>query len=448
MPLRMSGKTNKQSKALNWIGIVLLLLGCAFLLATLSSSRKLRETQTELKESGRPLTLEEVVPETIPDERNAAIELSAAVEHLKKEEFGESDLFSELRDAARALNKEPADAGVLERFGRLYDSGAVAEALALIEEGILKDGYQNELDFSKGYALALPHIGELIGLSRILAATVQLQRADGDHAGAWDTALTSLRLANALEEEPLLISQLVRNGSINRAIESIRSLDYAAAPRSHLAEIDALLTRIEDPAPYVAALDTERLVGQQYFGMSGAELAQLNGQRGDLAHDILMGAYQFLPPLRNRDRAEHSNALRKMADYMSQPFAPGDLQFAERIHADIPPYSVISKMTVPAFGTLKSKMTATFAEASITRAGLAVQDYHDRHGAYPPDLATLGRDDLLDPFNGEPLRYQSDGTGFTIYSVGENLSDDAMAAGSDEISWLFSEPSNARPQSP
>ncbi len=73
-----------------------------------------------------------------------------------------------------------------------------------------------------------------MSLSKILAATVQLQSADGDHAGAWDTALTSLRLANVLEDEPLLISQLVRTANINVAIESIRSLDYAVAPPSHL----------------------------------------------------------------------------------------------------------------------------------------------------------------------------------------------------------------------
>jgi hypothetical protein len=446
----MSDKTNKGFRTLNWIGVVLLLLTFVFILASLSSSRKLRESQTQLRDSGRPLTLEEIFPERIPDEENAAIELATAVGQLKKEEIGESDLFSELRDAAKELLEDSADADALDRFRRLYASGAVAEALTLVEEGILKDGYHNELDLSQGIMLKLPHIEELMGLSRILAATAQLQAADGDQAGAWDTALTSLRLANALKDEPLLISQLVRTASINRAIDSIRSLDYSAAPRSHLAEIDALLTRMEDPAPFVTALDTERLlIGEQFFGPDGAKRAQLTdtSQRG-LGHNIVMGAYQFLPPLRQRDRAEHSNALREMADMMSQPFAPGDLQLAKKIHADIPLYSVISKMTVPALGTLKSRMTTTFAEASITRAGLAVMDYQDQHGAYPPDLASLGRDDLMDPFNGEPLRYRSDGTGFTIYSVGEDQTDDSAATGSDEITWSYSEPPNAPPESP
>ena len=117
---------------------------------------------------------------------------------------------------------------------------------------------------------------------------------------------------------------------------------------------------------------------------------------------------------------------------------------------DVPSYSVITRITVPAFGAIKKHMTSLFAEARVTRAGLAVLEYQRQNGTYPADLASLGRDGLADPFTGEPLVYRPDNSGFTISRVGLNLTHDAdgFAQGdSDDIIWRFSEPLNAAPGS-
>ena len=276
-------------------------------------------------------------------------------------------------------------------------------------------------------------------MARILAATVKLQAAEGDQAGAWDTALTSLRLANVLEDEPLLVSQLVRIASIRMAIESVRSLDHSAASATHLAEIDGLLASLVDPSPFVAAVDGERLVGEQFFGASVSEITQLTA----LGTSIMRGAYQAIPPLRQMDRAAHSNAMREFAEAMGQPYSPSDLDLPRGIRRDVPIYLVISKMTMPAIGKFKNYMTDMFAEVNVTRAGLAVLDYQQQHGTYPTDLASLGRVGLLDPFTGAPLRYGADDKGFTIYSVGSNLIDDAVGAPPgevDEIHWQHRDP--------
>jgi hypothetical protein len=439
----MDRKNNKRSNGLNWFGGLLLLLAFLFILVSLSANKGMQEAQAALEADGRPMTLKELVPTEIPEEHNAAIELESAVQQLKDEAIGESDLFSQLRDAAMELLRDDPDPGALDEFRRLFVSGAVAEALALIENGILKEGYRNDLDLSQGAALKLPHITDLIGLARILAATVQLQAADGDQADAWNTALTSLRLANVLEDEPLLISQIVRTASIKMAIESIRSLDYSAAPAGHFSEIEGLLASMYDPAPFVAAVDGERLMGEQYFHASGSEMAQMINSSGDLSLNIVMGAYQIIPPLRQMDRAAHSNALREFAEAMADPFSPSDLELNQRIGNDIPSYSVISRLTVPSIGAIKDGMTNMFAEVNITRAGLAVLEYQRQHGTYPRDLASLGMENLIDPFTSEPLYYRADDTGFTIYSVGSNLTDDTVGfppGGLEDINWRHLEP--------
>jgi hypothetical protein len=71
------------------------------------------------------------------------------------------------------------------------------------------------------------------------------------------------------------------------------------------------------------------------------------------------------------------------------------------------------------------------ARALVTRAGLAVERYRLAEGHLPKSL-----DDLVpiytkitpeDPFNGENLRYRRLKTGFVVYSVNDDLSDNGGA---------------------
>jgi hypothetical protein len=72
--------------------------------------------------------------------------------------------------------------------------------------------------------------------------------------------------------------------------------------------------------------------------------------------------------------------------------------------------------------------TRTIAHLRAARTGLAVQRYRLAKGALPDTLAELVPAYLdsapIDPFDGRSLRYEKRGTGFVIYSIGEDLSDD------------------------
>lgn len=57
------------------------------------------------------------------------------------------------------------------------------------------------------------------------------------------------------------------------------------------------------------------------------------------------------------------------------------------------------------------------ARRLLVRAAVRVLDARFRTGQWPVDLAELG-DVPLDPFDGKPLRYSTDGRGFLLYSVG------------------------------
>lgn len=64
----------------------------------------------------------------------------------------------------------------------------------------------------------------------------------------------------------------------------------------------------------------------------------------------------------------------------------------------------------------------------LARIAVALEQFRMRHGAFPETLEALEPDayggSLLDPWDGNPLRYWHDRQGFLLYSVGGNLVDD------------------------
>jgi len=108
----------------------------------------------------------------------------------------------------------------------------------------------------------------------------------------------------------------------------------------------------------------------------------------------------------------------------------------------VPLHCVMTRMAVPGMSGIKMGMTGMFAEARVTRVGLAAIDYRNEHGSYPATLDVLGLEEVADPFNGEPLNYRLEGDGFVIHSVGRDAADDggwqpAGTPDNDDISWRY-----------
>jgi len=428
-------------KSLTWLGVVLLVIAGALIVATVTANKAVDRAYAALEAEGRPMTLDSVQPEPIPDQDNAALVYDAAVEQLEEEMADEGDLFSRIASAAADLISKNADPKDLEAFRKLYQQGAVAKAIAAVREGSLRPGYQQDLDLSEGMELQLEHIQPLLKLARILAATARMQAADGDQAAAWETALTGLRLANALEEEPLLISQLVRIATLRVAVDTIQQLDLTSGPMpASAAGADDLLRQFESPDPMVAAIDTERIWIGEFMNSPSAWQALTD----DTNTKGLTLLYQVVPPLRHYDQAAHLTNMAEYARNMGEPYSPDtDPSFAKRMHADTPAYCLLSRMCTPAIGGIKPRMTESFADARVTRAGLAVIEHRNRTGSYPTDLQSLGLEDATDPFTGEPLVYRPDTSGFTLYSRGQDAADDHGTPLDDQrngdVVWRYSE---------
>ena len=302
------------------------------------------------------------------------------------------------------------------RFRRLTRQNVAADGLQLLATGAARPGCRYNLNYSQGPNLLIPHVAELHDLTRIVCAVARVQSADRDPA-AWDSALTALRLANALQHEPLLISQLTRVALFHKANDTIRILAAQSCPTpDQQAQLDALLQSCDDRAPLVQAMDGERILfGDWAFRhLSRADL------RPGMGTPWTLPAAIFFPPLFHLDHAVYLRTLHDAALRAQRPFdavAARSGEESDAFHA-VPKYCVLTRLCVPVLSRTRQQFAVMSAESRVTRTGLAILRQRQQKGGWPASLAELGSASLADPFSGQALVYHVDPTGFTIGSVG------------------------------
>lgn len=426
---------------LKWGGIVVLVLGFAYGALEIASRRALKREYEALRAEGRPLELREIVPAAIPDAENAALVYNAAIQMLKSEPpvkldgytppsgRGIVNLFEQLGDVASVALGSPTNTVAAEQAARLLGHPRVVEFLADIERGSARPGYRQELDYSQGPGMLLPHLSANRMVSRVLSVLARQQAVAGHAEAAWRTALMGIRFADSLRDEPILISQLVRKALLEIAVDALRSVAEIAPPSvENGAKLETLLASFESHEPLVRCLDGERLFfGEWAFRLRASEIISLSGNDSRRMRLISWG----LSPFKGADHAAYLRILRACARNAAEPYAPRDAGIRDQMINEVPRYCIMTQRLVPALSATKAKFTAMIAQIRVTRAGLSVIRHKQEHGTFPDDLQALKLANADDPFTGKPLIYRPTARGFMIYSVGVNLGDDGGTGGED-----------------
>ncbi|MCX7046334.1 MAG: hypothetical protein NTX50_12720 [Candidatus Sumerlaeota bacterium] len=379
--------------ALKWTVIVMIALGLIYIVLLVGSVRSLRHAYAELAAQGRPMKASEIIPPEVSPEENAAPLYQAAVQQLKTEPAG------------------------------------TTEALRLLELAAQKPRCRYDLDYAMGpnISTSLPKRFEgLRSLSRMTKERARAQAEEGDVKGAWHTVATGLKLADAVREEPLVMSQMIRMAQFNQCVDAIDTIAWQAPPPPEETKIIRnLLKSFDDPKPFVRALDGERLLyGETFFSAEGRKRMRefsKNGEDAGGEYVTLFGVH--MNPIVNAWYAVYLRLLRRLAEIASQPYAPPDQDVARMIQ-EIPWYGVVARIAGEQHNNSRKFILQSVAMARVTRAGLAALQYRQMKGAYPKSLEDLGDiNEYNDPFVNAPLRYRSDGKGFIIYSVGADQQD-------------------------
>jgi len=287
------------------------------------------------------------------------------------------------------------------------------EVLRLAADGANKPSVYFERDWSAGWDMQLRELAGMRQLTRAVCTAAILHHEDGKEESAQGLLGIGMRISSSLDEDPLLISALVRMATLAMCTHTLERV--ISEEEVHPAPAHAILAGLD--AEGVRDGMTKALIGEMYFGLHAFQ-----NFSGELDPSMTPGIYErgMAAPVRNVDMAAYARYMRGMIEASREPWV--QTKTDEEVLAGIPKTAVLTKLLVPTLSRVILQRDRYIAHSDCAAAAVRLKQYKQEHGEYPDELpAEIAVDD---PFSGGPLLYKRDGAGFVVYSVGENLTDD------------------------
>lgn len=368
----------------------------------------------------------ELVPPPVPDEENAAVLYKKAFEkHVGETDDTDVDILGRLSEGKEIT---PAERAKLQSY---LDKNR--ETLALLHEAAQRPRCNFGLDYSQGSATELPHISPLILAVRLLNVEAMIE----GKGRAAEIARASTRLSDAVAEEPVLVSQLVRGILHGISSEALQKEFEGDIPRGRLQSLLGL------PPDRVREGYEKVLLFELYSGVKFV----LDG--GDPKTLGVEGRSIRRPddPLTAHDLEHFAQTLADFTALAGRPYyeVRDDLERLRLAKVDSAPwYAELTKLMLPNFDKAQQRQAVTEAYLGTAQVAAALRSYRDARGSYPPSLDEV-REVLprmpLDPFTGKPYLYRREGAGFVVYSAGVNRVDSGGVGGATgEEAIIFRSP--------
>jgi hypothetical protein len=313
------------------------------------------------------------------------------------------------------------------------------------------------LDFSVSPPPETPHLSKMRAMARLLATHAKVSAAKGDYDEAVADIIAGLQLADALAEEPMLLSQLVRIAITGIVWEEARGLLQNAAILSSQPLLDALIDQAgvgaNRPA-FANAILGDAVTGLHFFErlrngdeaalqefFLGEDLGRwLGSGMQDRKYDPnrfgLRPAKRFVQtkfytswvarPWINKEERIYSDGMKELSSIAGLPYYEA-LQALDR-NEPVASYTLITRVAMSAIPSSFRALARSEAQLDLMRIGLTLERFRAEEGAYPDTLSAiasrLGGEVPVDPFTGSSYGYSHDGRTFTLYSVGMNGQDD------------------------
>jgi len=393
--------------------------------------------QSELEKMGRPLTLEEILPDPIPDEDNAAIPVVRYLsEYDNSDPFHEDPLFEfeerwvsdysrqEVVTAAKALAETPRVQTLLEIIHTLPDYPK----------------YQYPYDLSRGLAMEVPDLRVQRAMQQACHIMASIAFHQGQYKDGYKWLLKGYLHPDTYKGYVPITCKVIRSSmSDTNSTVFLHALDAnwlnTESAKSILAQLkphqplnrEELLMGIETDRlailsayfPFSKRLESiaefDDGVEQDTFTVARAYVMWALFAKADLAKVYEL---QVLHTAELSKRRPDLNYISEQTDKILSG------QFVEQIY----PITYITS-GVENFTFIFDKAEARF---NLLRATLALYVYRLEKGEYPETLDALVPGYLeavpYDPFADAPLTYHPQGDSYQLYSIGALTADPLTAA--------------------
>lgn len=362
----------------------------------------------------------------IPDERNAATIYAAFLPHLQKMEAKHRGILSSVR---AFLTDKASVAQAADARRALAESKESLDEIAAATKRPFCDFHYRWED---GFRIRFPEFAELKSAAYYLAARARDLGSQGKIAEAFDVLATVDALARHAGMSPVLIAKLVEL-SIHGIVmaEFCHLIELSAESPALLAKAQHTLDGFGPLTDLRPAFFGEVVLGRitlhqiHTFG----DLKGLSDQASGENPESKTGGGPNLPDWFLKG-TEAKFVARWRQTLEAMPKDPADwekilqvLDKADReLEADNSPVNQLNQVLFPVMA--QSPMAVGHQEAYRHIAATSIRLLQDwtRTGQFPATLPAYGLD-AIDPFDGKPLRYRKEATGFTIYSIDRDRKD-------------------------
>ncbi len=390
---------------------------------------ELNERIAAIRAAGDPVTLEELQasyewPQSGDNAANWVLGAEGFLRTLTREE--DKLLVPVIGGRGELHVSEPLDAEIL----KLLESHVAGnkEALEMLHEAASIDGCRYPVDLTEGVMTRTNHISIVRDAIRTLCFEAALEAERGHGESAVRSLRAALRVAHSLAAEPMSLSQLVRRGCLRWVVSTLeRTINRVEFTGEQLDALSSAVASAYDPDSLRRGWVGNRCMGIAMFADPPAiDRKAFN----DLPPVFVLEAYDTLG-LADREAIHYLDAMQRAIDVASlapeeRPAAIQAVDDEMRQLQRVPGVLMRRIWVHPSrFITLDLR---TLADVRVTRVALAVERCRLVAGEAPDELEPLLPVYLettpIDPFDGEPLRYERLERGYVVYSVGEDRVDD------------------------
>lgn len=307
-----------------------------------------------------------------------------------------------------------------------------AKALQLLHQATTLSRARYPIDLSQGFNVLLPSLGDIRHGARLLTLQAHTHLGKKQTDQALQALLAIFSTADTLKDEPILISCLVKIACESLAYDTIEHLlNHTGLNSQQLSTLQSDLADIDNKTTLNRAFIGERCLGQEIFTNPGGAAAGIT--------PVAFNAMRITGLL----EIQNITYLDLLTDFIqaAQLEYPDNYHKALELEAQIdalPFYQFIVRNFAPAFSRVFIIHTRSHTRILLVRTALAIEQFRLTHNRLPDALDELVPDFLTevprDPFapDSQPLRYRRNDNGYTLYSIGEDQTDNNATTYDDQ----------------
>jgi hypothetical protein len=313
-----------------------------------------------------------------------------------------------------------------------------ADSIEAVFESFEIEECRFPVNISAGLTMELSHLAQMRSLGRQLSIESLLGALDGDTDRSTNALIGIFELADSLEHEPVLISQLVRLAiqgiGVNALEQAMNRADFSAD------QLDALQARVVEEEQNQGI--RHGLIGERCGWASIETMGWRDNpfSNGGLDLQMILISLIYRPSgMMDLDAVDYYNYFDQILEANELP-AHEQIDASRAIDLQIEQEGVgpMSAIFLPALARSLEAEVRIRAQLRAVTLALAAARYRTDHGAYPQDAEALVPDYLdtvpIDPSDGGTMRYRILDEGFVAYSLALNRSDEG---GIENEDWKF-----------